>query len=236
MPTEIKGQPTSKEVIDFLQKKNKPVFLSFSCGKDSIATWCVLKDAGIEVIPCYMEPVPGLPFIQDELDYFEEVFNQPIHQCVHPSFWRLLGNAVYQPPERLAILEELNLQQPSFESYWKAIKEDFEMSPNTFVCDGVRASDSIVRRASFVKHGVIKPHLGKVSPIADYLQQEVYDTIEEHGIELPIDYELFGRSFDGIDKRFSLPIKQHLPEDFKVLKNWFPLLEVDILRWEKYGR
>ncbi len=53
--------------------------------------------------------------------------------------------------------------------------------------------------------------------------------IERHGIKLPVDYEMFGRSFDGIDWRFVEPLRKHLPEDYERLRFWFPLVEMDFL-------
>ena len=56
------------------------------------------------------------------------------------------------------------------------------------------------------------------------------DCIESHGLKLPVDYKWFGRSFDGIDRRFTEVLKQRDPEDFEVLRSWFPLLEADHVR------
>ena len=56
--------------------------------------------------------------------------------------------------------------------------------------------------------------------------------IKRHGIKLPVDYKLFGRTFDGIDYRFVGPLRKHLPEDFERLRFWFPLIDLEILRRE----
>lgn len=94
----------------------------------------------------------------------------------------------------------------------------------------MRAADSLVRRSSFVRHGVVKKSSRKVSPIADWLKSEVMDAISGAGIELPIDYEIFGRSFDGIDSRFTEPMRRHLPDDYERLRRWFPLMVSDLIR------
>ena len=54
--------------------------------------------------------------------------------------------------------------------------------------------------------------------------------IEGAGVDLPVDYEWFGRSFDGIDYRFTKPLSEHAPDDFKRLLEWFPLAELEIFR------
>ena len=234
MPTVIKGQPTSAEVIDRLKAENRPVLLAFSCGKDSIAAWCALEDAGIEVVPVYMYLIPHLRFVDEEISYFEDRFSTRIRQYPHASFYRLVGNAVSQAPERLPIIEACKVPQPTYEQIWNLIREELDMK-GAWCADGVRAADSIVRRASFVRYGVMKKSKMKVSPIADWLKGEVMECIESHGIDLPIDYKLFGRSFDGIDYRFTAPLKKHLPEDYERLHEWFPMIEADIVRHEAYG-
>ena len=99
----------------------------------------------------------------------------------------------------------------------------------TWKADGVRAANSLNRRTSFVRHGVKKSNC-KVSPIADWLKAEVMGCIEDAGVKLPIDYEIFGRSFDGTDYRFTEPLRRHLPNDFQRLLDWFPFLAADFIR------
>lgn len=235
LPTVIKGQPTSAEVIERLAALNEPVALSFSRGKDSIAAWCALEDAGIEVVPVFFYGVPGLRFEEESLAYFEQKFNKKIHRYPHPSFYKHLNEGVFQAPENTPVIIAAKLPTPTYAQMWEFVKDDLKLSRQAWVADGVRAADSIVRRASFVKHGIMKEKSRKVSPIADYLKQEVLDIIAQHGIELPIDYELFGRSFDGLDYRFTKPLKDNLPEDYERVCKWFPLIEADIVRHEAYG-
>jgi 3'-phosphoadenosine 5'-phosphosulfate sulfotransferase (PAPS reductase)/FAD synthetase len=231
MPTVIKGQPTSEEVLGRLAEEGKPVLLAFSCGKDSIATWIALEAAGVDVVPAYLWLVPNLAFIDKSIAYFEKVFGKRIARYPHPSFYRLINHAVFQAPERLRVIEAAKLPTPGYGEVWDLVREDLGME-GAWVADGVRAADSIVRRASFVKHGVMKHASKKVSPIADWLKAEVYGAIESRGIELPIDYKIWGRSFDGLDARFTGPMKKSLPEDFERLKEWFPLIEADLVRGE----
>lgn len=234
MPTIIKGQPTSEQVLKQLANEGKPVLLSFSCGKDSIACWLALKEHNIDVVPVYMYAPPGMPFIEKEIKYFENFFGCKIHQYPHKTFWAKLDCGLFQPPQRIPALIGLGFYSISYEELWSKIKDDLDLPQETWICDGVRASDSIVRRASFVKHGVMKKHLTKCSPIADYLKAEVMEIIKKHGCELPVDYKWFGRSFDGLDYRFIKPLKENSPKDFEYLKMWFPLIGTDLVRHEAY--
>lgn len=233
MPTVINGQPTSKEILQKLADMDEPIVLSFSCGKDSIAAWLAMREYGIEIVPVYFWAVPGLKFVDDSLEYFEDYFGMRIHRYPNPNFYNMLLDGVHQPPQRARVIEAIAADLPPRMTYpleWELIFDDLELSQDTWKADGVRAADSLVRRSSFVKHGVMKQSNHKVSPIADWLKAEVMGIIEENGVELPIDYRLFGRSFDGIDRRFVEPIRDNLPDDYEKIVEWFPLCMTDSIR------
>lgn len=240
MTTIVKGQPTSEEVRTRLKEEGRPVLVAMSLGKDAIATELALQEAGVETRLAYMYLVPGkgenrtLQFVEDTIRYLEDKFSKPIHCYPHPSIYRWLNQSIFQPPERLAILEAAKLPEPSYSDIWGFVKKDLGLQADTWVADGVRACDSIVRRASFTKHGVMKPHSHKVSPIHDWQKHEVMDCINRHGIDLPIDYELFNRSFDGLDYRFLAPLKDRFPEDYQQILTWFPLADLEIFRHDTY--
>ena len=99
----------------------------------------------------------------------------------------------------------------------------------------MRACDNPYRRASLTKHGLMKQTTHKASVVADWKKAEVMDAIARRGIGLPPDYELFGRSFDGLDMRFMKPLREKRPDDFAVVKKWYPFIEADEKRWEHYG-
>ena len=101
MPTVIKGQPTSAEVLERLRAEGRPVLLAFSCGKDSLGAWCALRDAGIEVVPAYLWYLPHLAFVDEELEHYERLFGTKIHRYPHPSFYRMVAEGVDQTPARL---------------------------------------------------------------------------------------------------------------------------------------
>jgi 3'-phosphoadenosine 5'-phosphosulfate sulfotransferase (PAPS reductase)/FAD synthetase len=238
MPTIIRDQPASTETRATLKAENRPVLVAFSGGKDSIAAELALQDAGIETHLAYLYYIPGktpgktLDFVEQGLEDLSQKLGKQIHRYPHPSLYRWLNNFVFQTPERCEIIEAAGLPKITFEQIWGAIKDDLGLAPDTWVADGVRAADSIVRRASFIRHGVMKPNSHKVSPIADWLKGEVMARIGQADIQLPIDYEWFKRSFDGLDYRFLKPIHDNAPEDFAQILEWFPLADLGLFRHE----
>lgn len=244
MTTIVKGRPPSTEIRAQLKAEGHPVLVAMSLGKDAIATNLALRAEGIETELVYMYAIPGrdgrrtLDFIMNTAADLEEAFGQTIHMYPHPSLYRKLNNFVFQPPERLAVIEAAQLPTITFEQLWDFIRADLNLPEDTWVADGVRAADSIVRRTSFTKHGVMKPKHHKVSPIYDWQKHEVMGAIEAAGIPLPIDYQWFGRSFDGIDYRFLEPLSRHDPEDYQQILQWFPLADLELFRkdpipWQK---
>lgn len=238
MTTIIKGQPTSAEIRETLAAENRTVLVAFSGGKDAIAAELALQDAGIDTVLAYLYYIPGrepgrtLDFVERGLVDLEQRLGKQIHRYPHPSFYRWLNNFVFQPPERCEVIEAANFPTPDYAVMWQLIRKDLDLPADTWVADGVRAADSIVRRASFTRHGVMKPRDRKVSPVADWVKAEVMGRIATAGITLPVDYDWFGRSFDGIDHRFLKPISEHAPDDFARILDWFPLADLELFRAE----
>ena len=147
----------------------------------------------------------------------------------HPWFWFALRNAVHQPFGLAKALEGADMPAYQREDVTAAICDDFGMPADTPIIDGVRAADSIVRRAAITKHG---PHrrTGYLSLIWDWRISHVRSTIADAGVKLPPDYEWFGRSFDGLDIRFTGPLKANAPDDYQRILHFFPYVEVEQLR------
>lgn len=232
----IEGQPPSADIRQQLADEGRPVLVAFSGGKDAIAAELALRDAGVDTVLAHLYLIPGrvpgetLGFIEDGLKRLEDLWQKPIHRYPHPSFYRLLNNLIFQPPERCEIIENAQLPTVEYLDMWDLIRGDLNLPDNTWSADGVRASDSLVRRASIKKHGAMKVKGFKVSPIYDWLQGDVFNYIEHHNVPLPVDYEMFGRSFDGIDARFLEPVKERFPDDYARILDWFPLAELEIMR------
>ena len=142
---QIPGVKPSQVLRDEL--RGETVILAFSRGKDSVAAWLALREAGVEVLPYHMYLVPDLAFVDKSLSYFAEWFGcGPILNLPHPSLYRWLSNLVYQSPERCGVIERCGLVVPDYEDMNPIVREHFGLPPDTWVCNGVRAADSPNRR------------------------------------------------------------------------------------------
>lgn len=209
--------------------------LAFSRGKDSVAAWLELRESGLfrEIVPFHLDLAPGMHFVEDSLKYFEDWFQTRIIRLPHISFYRMLGNCVLQPPDRVQIISRLGLDKCTrftYDDVRRWLAEDLSWPEATaWVANGVRAADSPRRRIHITKGRARTFSSKQFYPVFDMRKADVMAVIERAGIKLPVDYEMFGRTFDGIDWRFVGPLRKHMPDDYERLKFWFPLVEIDFL-------
>jgi hypothetical protein len=238
--TYIPGVIPSEEVIRQIRARQAVTLLAFSGGKDAIASWLVLRDHFDDVEPVFMYTVPELEFVEVSLRYYEQFFGKRIRRFPHPSFYRMLRNLVFQPPEHCAAIEAMEGKSRLFLDYDYNIQNaqalaDAGMPVTTYCANGVRAADSIMRRMNFQRNGPITDSRRAFYPIWDWTKEALIKRLAAAKIKVPIDYRLFGRSLDGIDYRFLGPIRTHFPADYKKILEWFPLAEAELFRFEQMG-
>jgi hypothetical protein len=226
---------TGEQTIQTIRQQTDTVLLAFSRGKDAIAAWLALRPHFERIIPYHLDLVPGLEFVDESIAYFEHFFGQRIIRLPHPSFYRWMNNLTFQPPERVATIGAFGLPRPSYEDFEQFIREDLDLSPEAYSASGVRSADSPQRFMSFRKYGSINHGKRKFYPIWDWRKDRLIDEFTQSGVRLPVDYEMFGCSFDGIGNRFLAPLKARFPRDYQRVLDWFPMAELEIKRREYAG-
>lgn len=222
----------SDELCKYVAGISDTVILSFSVGKDSIGAWLHMRKYFKKIVPYYFYLIPGLDFVETALKYYEEYFGTQIAQLPHPSLYRMLNNLVFQSPENCSAVEDIELEEHDYDNIVKKWKRDVRLGTDMFVAHGTRACDSLMRRTSLKKWGSLNPRRRTFMPIYDWNKARLKECLVENNIKLPVDYEMFGRSFDGIDYRFLAPIKERFPADYEKILEYFPLAELEILRRE----
>lgn len=236
----IKSQPDgiildSAKLLPWVRQEYGPrQLLAFSRGKDSIAAWLHMREYFEEIVPLFWYLIPDLEFELESLDYFERFFGCKIHRYPNPKLNLMLNSFLFQPPERCAVIEAAELPEFDRESTWDDLcgEMGIDVIPNA---TGVRATDSPMRRMSYNQYGLWRPQSRTYMPIGDWNKARTMEIITRSGCKLPADYDLFKRSFDGIDYRFTAPLKKHRPRDYQKILEWFPLLELDLFRYERMG-
>ncbi len=235
---------TSDETCKYVRSQTSKVILGFSGGKDSILAWAQLRRFwhAKDIIPICQLFVPGppeqqgkgtLPYLQKALDDYEQQIGRRIYRVPHMSFYASMAGKVWQPPERYSTLEHLNEQGyfPLFDyhDYNTWIKEQTGLE-HAWVATGIKQADNIYRRRHISQHGSVLPQRQTFYPVWDFTKQMTVDTLKMTGLKLSVDYEWFGRSLAGIDARFTWALKDKSPEDYRVLKFWYPLCDLDHFR------
>lgn len=221
------------ETIAAVRARQSETLLAFSTGKDAIAAWLAIREHFETVHPYYLYLVPGLEFVEESLDYYERFFGVRIRRLPHPSLHRWLNSFTFQPPERCAVIDQAGLPEHDYSDIRNVMIEDLRLDPGMLVADGVRAADSPMRRIAIKRHGPISIKQGRYHPIWDWRKADLVECFRRSGVRLPVDYVMFGRSFDGLDARFLVPLKRHRPDDYRRVLSWFPLAEIETYRWER---
>ena len=222
----------SEELNKYLAEKTDTVLLSFSLGKEGICSWLNLRKYFKKIIPYYLYTIPDLEFVNKSIDYFEQYFETKIIQMPHPSLFRMLNNFVFQSPANCKILEEMQLPNIDYEDIRENLIKDYALDAEIYIAQGVRRDDSLQRRMSIKKYGVLNSQRHIFYPIFDWTKQQMLDCFQENNIKLPVDYEMFGRTFDGVDYRFLKPIHDRYPADYQRIIEFFPLAELELKRRE----
>lgn len=228
MPNPLNGQQT----IAAVRAKHNRTLLAFSRGKDAIAAWLAMREAFDEVIPYHLTLVPGLEFVEESLDYYERFFGVRIVQLPHPSLYRWLNSYLFQPPQRCLVIEQTGLADFEYLDVVDLVCKHRKIPELLLAADGVRAADSPMRRLAIMTHGPISWSNRRFHPVWDWKKDDLITAFRKSGVQLPVDYELFGRTFDGLDLRFLLPLKKQRPRDYQRVLEWFPLADLEIFRWE----
>jgi hypothetical protein len=227
-------QLTSEEVVKQVRSEIGPkTLLAFSGGKDSIACYIALRDT-FEVVPFYLYRIPGLEFVEESLGYYEKVMGSKIIRLPHEALPRWLTNFVFQSPGNAAVIEAAQIPEHEYSDsiQWACEIAGLDYG-NMMAAIGTKATDNPFRRVNFTTHGAINRDKKQYSPIWDWNKERLLTEIQKSGIKLSVDYQLFGRSFDGLDYRFLHQIKTHFPKDWQKILTWFPLAEAEVYRYER---
>jgi 3'-phosphoadenosine 5'-phosphosulfate sulfotransferase (PAPS reductase)/FAD synthetase len=223
----------SDELCQYIaQQTEGKALLSFSCGKDSIGAWLQMRRHFTEIIPFYMYLIPGLQFIEDQVQYYEQQFGCHIYRMPHPSLYRMWNHMVYQAPANIRKILEARLWDFEYDDVLDIVRAKHKLTRATYAATGVRAVDSPQRWASMKKYGPMNEKRGVFYPIFDWRKDRLLDEIRASGIKLSRDYPLFSRSFDGLDYRFLKGIAEHYPADYARIQECFPLIDLVLHKYQ----
>jgi hypothetical protein len=218
---------SSDQLCMELSAESPHCLLAFSCGKDSVGAWIQTRRYFRDVVPFFCWLVPGLIFEENYIDYAEKHFGSSVRRYPHPSVGRLLANQVFSAPENRGEFD--HIEPYTYQQLYAHIRDELALD-GCLTAVGVRSADSIFRRSAIMKTGGVNRIKGEFYPCHDWNADRLESEIRNEGIKLPVDYVIWGRSFDGVDQRFMGPMRERLPEDFERVRRMYPLCVADIKR------
>ena len=222
--------PSPDEICREVAKTTDRVCLSFSCGKDSLATWVVLRRHFKTILPVYRYLLPDLGFVEQSLRYYEQFFGERIRRVPSAYLWRMLNARAFMTSGQARSLTD---DFPEFlpNDACRDVIEDENWPEETPIMVGWRMGDALGRLMTIRTHGW-KTATGIVFPLAATSRADLMTILRESGCKLPVDYRMWGRSFDALRGWFLPALKQHYPADYAKIIDWFPMLELEALRWQ----
>lgn len=224
---------TSDELCRRIAEESNGVgVVSLSMGKDSLASALQMAKYFDRLEYVFLYMVPDLEFQNKSLAYYESLLGKRILRFPHPTIYRQLEANMYQPPHHLDAIWDMDLFQATYDDIFSAAKADLGLSEDTWVGVGNRMADSIMRRTSIQRYGADNVKRRQFFPVFDWSTTKVVETITGAGWKLPVDYRIWGRSFDGVDYRFLRPLKDNFPDDYERVRAFFPLVDLELLRYD----
>lgn len=209
-------------VVETAASMTDRILVSFSGGKDSVVTLdlCMRHFQHVECF--FMYYVKGLSFQEDILRYYEDRYGVPIYRIPHfeLSIWLRYG-----------VFREMDLDVPIV-----SIKQIYDyMRDNTdiyWIAAGERIADSVWRRAMIKHSGSIDDVRGRVYPISEWKKDDILSYIRQRKLRVGAESAHLGFSFRSLLPRDVREIRKVYPQDYSLIREWFPLVDAGLFHLE----
>lgn len=208
----------SQQIISGVSQQADTAILFYSCGKDSIALLDLMVPHFSKVHVVFMYFVKGLEHIQIFLDDAQARYGDKIqiHQIPHWTLTNIFKTGFYCDP-----IPSLKLLK---------LKDLDNKMKSVLGCDfafyGMKKADSLNRNLmlkGFTQPGVSPTNM--VYPLQDWKNKDVLKYIEHRNLPKPVQYSQKRSSGLGFDLDVFLWLRQHYPNDLKLILQTFPLAE-----------
>jgi len=210
----------------------RKVTIGFSTGKDSLVGVSLLKNAGIEFMPIYFYIVPGLGFIEKTIKRYEDLFEMKVVRLPHPILYDYINHQDWQPFHKALTFSCCELGSFKFRELINIYLESKELKGYNYDCNCMKMSDSLNRRLLLKSKPDVDNSTKTIYLTKYFTTNECFKYLKENKIPLSDDYRIFGRSWDGLSYHFTMGVKKYYPEDYELIKECFPLIDAELLRYK----
>ena len=215
---------------------NGRVLLQFSCGKDSLAAWLALRDAGFTVVPVYKEVIPDIGFVARCIAHYEDLFETTVYKIPYKNLFRMLYEQYGPPMKSLRTEEAILAATPTMADKKRESDETMSALMRQFDCEirviGTKASDNLSRRVNFQVQGPYNARERLFALTWRLRKNAPFQIIMDAGVPLPGFYLWLGRSPEWMfDAEYWLT-KKHYPDDYQRVLRFLPEACVRATRFE----
>lgn len=193
-----------------------------SGGKDSVVALdlCVKFFNRVDIVFMYL--VDGLSFCEAVLKYYEDRYGIGIIRIPHfmtSSFMKY------------GVLRNKDIDVPiiSPKDVYNYVRE---ITGTYWISGGERTSDSIIRNAMIKSKGTIDYGRGRFYPVGHWNKSEIMAYVKRHKLKVSPESSILGYSLRSLMPRDMAMIKNHYPDDYEIIRQWYPLVEASVKRYE----
>ncbi len=207
--------PSIFDAVKTQARLTDSVIVSFSGGKDSVATLDLCHRYFKNVHAFFMYVVPGLSFQEAMLKWAEQRYGAEVYRVPHwelTHFYRSGSFCLFDPTIPVVSIRDIYSHvRQVFGTHW--------------IAAGERAKDSVVRGAMIKKSGSVDGGRGRFYPLAYWSKADVLKYIDIQKLKYsPEAAILGGKSLNNWHPETLALVKQHYPADYAKIEKALPLI------------
>lgn len=203
------------EPIKAMSRVTDRVIVAYSGGKDSAVTLDLCCRYFKDVRVFFMYQIPGLSFQEATIRWAEQKYGVTVERIPHFELSNFMRYGVFRKPDMsVPIISPRDVYQ-----YERVVNDVW------WIAAGERIADSIVRRAMMKKSGSIDVNRGRFYPVSLFTKADIQAYISHRKLKVSPESVILGHSFRSLHPEDMAKVKEHYPDDYRKILDFFPFAE-----------